>query len=63
MPVTGCFLSVHRDFEEAIDDFIAASNSSSTAVLQLVTKHGDPKYSLDNIEAVDMPNNPELKDS
>jgi hypothetical protein len=57
-PITGSFVAPYHDFEEALGHLFKHNNSARTQLNTLCTVTCEPKYTIDNIEPVDMPNNP-----
>jgi hypothetical protein len=60
-PLTGSFLSSHKDFEAAVHGTLAAGrHTSEDTRFFLLAFRADVNHTLNNIAPVDMPGNPEV---
>jgi hypothetical protein len=57
-PLTGSFVAPHENFDDALTHLFKHNSSPRTQLNTLCTVTCEPKYTIDNIEPVDMPNNP-----
>lgn len=63
MPMTGSFLSQEEDFQEAVSKMIQERPEwHRRMIFNDLAALCDTKYSIDNIEPVDMPGNPGIID-
>jgi hypothetical protein len=57
-PITGSFVAPFENFEDALNHLFKHNSSPRTQLNTLCTVTSEPKYTIDNIEPVDMEDNP-----